>query len=91
MVPQKPVSNIEIKITIVSDIFFFNFLFYIGAQVINNSLLFSGVQQSHAVRQVHVSIHFQTLSPFRLLLITEQSSLSYTISPCWLSIFNIAV
>ena len=39
----------------------------------------------------YVSILFQILFPFRLLHNTEQSSLCYTVSPCWLSILNIAV
>ena len=40
---------------------------------------------------VCVSILFQILSPFRLLQSIEQSSLWYTVSPCWLPILNIAV
>ena len=47
--------------------FFFNFLFYIGAQLINNVVLVSGVQQSDSVIHIHVSILFQILFPFRLL------------------------
>ena len=38
-----------------------------------------------------LSILFQILSPFRLLQSTEQSSLCYTVRPCWLSSLNIAV
>ena len=40
---------------------------------------------------IHVSILFQILFPFRLLQSTEQSSLCYTVGPCWLSILNIAM
>ena len=54
-------------------------------------MLVSGVQQSDSVIHTQVSILFQVLFPFRLLQITEQSSLCYTIGPCWLSILNIAV
>ena len=32
-----------------------------------------------------LSIIFQVLFPFRLLQSTEQSSLCYTVGPCWLS------
>ena len=34
---------------------------------------------------------FQSLLPFRLLQTIKQSSLCYTVGPCWLSILNIAV
>ena len=70
---------------------FFNFLVYIGIQLINNIVLVSGVQQSDSVIRIHVSILFQVLFSFRLLQNTEQSSLCYTVDLCWLSILNIAV
>ena len=54
-------------------------------------MLVSGVQQSDSVIHIHVSILLQILFPFRLLQIIEQSSLCYTVRPCWLSILNIAV
>ena len=66
-------------------------LFYIGAQLINNVLLVSGVQQSDSVIHIHVSILFQILFPFRLLQSIEQSSLCYNSRSCWSSILNIAV
>ena len=59
--------------------------------MINNVVIVSGVQQSDSVIHIHVSILFQILSPFRLLYNIEQSSLCYTVGPCWLSILNIAV
>ena len=65
---------------------FFNFLFYIGVELINNVVLVSGVQQSDSVIHVHVSILFQILFPIRLLHNIEQSSLCYTLGPCWLCI-----
>ena len=34
--------------------FFFNFLFYIGVQLINNVMLISGIQQSDSVIGMHV-------------------------------------
>ena len=57
----------------------------------NSVMLVSGVQQSDSVINVHVSILFQILFPFRLLQSTEQSSLGSTVGPCWLSILYIAV
>ena len=59
--------------------------------MINNVVLVSGVQQSDSVIHIHVSILFQILFPFRLSDNIEQSSLCYTVGPCWLSILNIAV
>ena len=61
---------------------FFNFLFYIGAQLINDVVLVSGVQQRDSVIHVHVSILFQILFPIRLLQNSEQSSLCSTVGPC---------
>ena len=72
-------------------LFFLNFLFYIGVQLINNVVLVSGVQRSDSVTHVHVSLLFQILFLFRLLHNTEQSSLCYIASPCWLSILNTVV
>ena len=54
--------------------------------MINNVVLVSGVQQSNSVIHIHVYILFQILFPFRLLQNIEQSSLCYTVGPCWLSI-----
>ena len=60
--------------------------------MINNVVLVSGVQQGDSVTlHIHVSILFQILFPFRLLQNIEQSSLCYTVGPCWLSSLNIAV
>ena len=57
----------------------------------NNVVLVSGVQQSDSVLHIHVSILFQIPFPFRLLQNIEQSSLCYTVGPCWLSILYIVV
>ena len=54
--------------------------------MINNVVLVSGVQQSDSVIHIHVPILFQIIFPFRLLYNIEQSSLCYTVGPCWLSI-----
>ena len=56
--------------------------------MINNVVLVSGVQQSDSVIHIHVSILFQILFPFRLLENIEQSSLCYSVGPCWLSVLN---
>ena len=47
--------------------------------------------QSDSVVHIHVSILSQILSPFRLLLNIEQSSLCYTVCPWWLCILNTAI
>ena len=39
----------------------------------------------------YIYILFQILFPFKLLQSIEQSSLCYTVGPCWLSILNTAV
>ena len=57
----------------------------------NNVVIVSGVQQSDSVMHIHLSILFPILFPFTLLHNIEQSSLCYTVGPCWLSILNIAV
>ena len=72
--------------------YFFFFLFHIRVQPINNVVIISDEQQ----RDSAICIHGYALSPnhplpCRLLHNIEQSSLCYTISPCWLSILNIAV
>ena len=48
-------------------------------------------QQSDSVLHTHVPILFQIIFPFKLLHNIEQSSLCYTVGPCWLSVLNIAV
>ena len=57
----------------------------------NNGVLISGVQQSDLVTHIHESILCQVLFPFRLLQSIEQSSLCYTVGPCWLFILYIVV
>ena len=65
--------------------------FYIGVYLINSVMLVSGVQQSDSIIHIQVSILFQILFPFWLLQNIEQSSLCYSVGPCWLSILNIVV
>ena len=59
--------------------------------MIDNVMLVSGVQQSDSVIHTHVCTLFQVLFPFKLLQSIEQSSLGYTVGPCWLSILCILV
>ena len=44
-------------------VFFFNFLFYIGVQPINNAVIISGGQQSDSAIHTHVSVLPQTPPP----------------------------
>ena len=59
--------------------------------VINNIVIVSGRQQRDSAIHLYVSILPQSLFPSRLPHTIEQSSLCYTVHPCWLSILNIAV
>ena len=68
--------------------FFFNFLFYVGVELINNIVFVLDVQQNDSVIHIHVSILFQTLFPFRSLYNIEESSPCCIVGPCWLPILN---
>ena len=68
--------------------FFFNFLFYVGVELINNIVFVLGVQQNDSVIHIHVSILFQTLFPFRSLYNIEESSPCCIVGPCWLPVLN---
>ena len=57
--------------------------------LINNVVIVSGIQQSDSVIHINVPVLFQIIFPFRLLHNIEQSSLCYTVGPCWLSILLI--
>ena len=57
----------------------------------NTVVIVSGRQQEESVIHMHVPILSQTPLPFRLPHNIEQSSMCYTVGPCWLYIFNIAV
>ena len=70
---------------------FLNFLFYTGAQPINNVVIVSGGQQRGSAIHIHGSILPQTPLPPKLPQNTEKSSLYYTVGACWLCILNIAV
>ena len=49
-----------------TKLLFFDFLFYIREELLNNVVLFSGVYQSDFIIHIHISISFQILFPFRL-------------------------
>ena len=59
--------------------------------MINNVVIVSGAQQRDSAIHIHVSIVSQTPLPSRLPSNIEQSSLYYTVGPCWLFILNITV
>ena len=72
--------------------FFLSFLnFYIRLKLINNVVIVSGEQWRDSAIHIHVSILPQTPLPSRLPHnVVEQSSMCYTVGPCWLSILNMA-
>ena len=72
-------------------IFFLFFLFYMEIQPINSVVIVSGEQQRDSAMHLHICILPRTPLPSRLPRNVEQSSLCYTVGPCWLSILNIAV
>ena len=59
--------------------------------VTNNIVIVSGEQGRDSAIHIPVSILPQTAILSRLPHNTEQSSLCYTVGPCWLSILNMAV
>ena len=77
--------------------FVFNFNFLTpktcctGVWPINKIVIFSSEQQRDSAIHIHVSVLPQTPFISRLPHNIEQSSLCYTLSPCWLSILNIVV
>ena len=70
------------------QIFFFNFVL-VNSHLTNNVVIDSGKQQRDSAKYRHASILSQTLLPSRLPHNIEQSSICYTVGPCWLSILNI--
>ena len=68
----------------------FNVYFYLESSWLTKLCSFE-VYSKVIQLYIHVSILFQILFPFRLLQNIEQSSLCYTVGPCWLSVLNITV
>ena len=58
---------------------------------INNVMIILGEQWKDSAIHTRVSIFPQTPLPSRLPPNSEQSSQSYTVGPCWLSIWNICM
>ena len=54
-------------------------------------MIASGEQQRYSTVHIHVSILPQTYLPCRLPHNIQQSSLCYTVDPCWSSTLNTAV
>ena len=69
-------------------IVYFFVTFSIRVQPINKGVV-SGEQQRDSAKCIHASILPQMPLPSRLPHDTEQSSLCYSVGPCWLSILNI--
>ena len=54
-------------------------------------MLISGGQQSDSLVRIHAFLLCEVLFPYRLFQNIAQSSLYYTVGPCWSSILNIAM
>ena len=65
--------------------------FYFIMEYSQLTVTVSGGQQKDSAIHIHVSIVPQTPFPSGLPHNIEQSSLCYTVGPCWLSMLNIAV
>ena len=89
--PAQPISFVMFCHQFISShTILLKILFYFGIQLINNVTASDGQQRDSAIH-IHVPILPQTPLPSRLPHHSEQSSLCYTIGPCWLSTLNIAV
>ena len=91
-----PVPDIHIRCPSYSFILllifsFFKLLILYWTIIDYQAVLVSGVQQSDSVIHIPVSILFQIPFQLRLLHNIEQSSLCYTVDPCWLSILTTAM
>ena len=70
--------------------FHFNFLLFTGVQPINNVVIVSGAQQSDSALHIHVHSLPNSLL-IQAAILHWQSSMCYTVGPCWLPILNIAM
>ena len=66
-------------------------IFFVGVGLLYNIVLVSGTHQRDSVIHIHILILFHLDLPYRSLQNSEQCSLFYTVSPCWLSILYIVV
>ena len=67
------------------------FYFVLGNSWLTKNVIILGEQERDLAIYIHVSILPQTPLTSRLPHNIEQSSMGYTVVPCWLSILNIAV
>ena len=90
-IPRAFITSSSLEIQILEHNFFKSFYFVFGySWLINNAVIVTGEQPKDSVIHMHVSVLPQTPVPSRLPHNIEQSSLCYTIGPCWLSILKIA-
>ena len=84
---------IEHRVYVTMNTLYFSlelFISYWGT-LINNVMIVSGEQCRDSTIHIHVSILSQTTLPCRQSCKSKQSSMCYTIGPCWLSILNMSV
>ena len=67
----------------------FNLYFKLECKISN--VLISGGQQSDSLVRIHAFLLCEVLFPYRLFQNIAQSSLYYTVGPCWSSILNIVI
>ena len=90
---NKTKQNTPLRASSPLTLFFFKnfFILYWDIIVTINNVIVSGEQQRDSAIHMHVSTLPQTPLPSRLPHDIGQSSLCYTVGPCWLSILNMAV
>ena len=77
-------SPFSVSLLFVSLFYFLKKLFiFIGVWLVNNVVIVSSGQQSDSAICIHVFIFPQTPLPSKLPHSIEQSSLCYTVGPCW--------
>ena len=67
------------------------FYFVLEYNQLTNNVIVSGEWQRDSAIHIRISILPHNLLPSRLPHNTKQSSLCCTVSPCWLSVLNIAL
>ena len=78
-----------VKLSCIFELYILLFLNFILHWSINHVMLVSGIQQSDSIILIHVSILSKILFLYSLFQSIQQSSLCYTLGPCWLSILNL--
>ena len=77
----------QVKYSWLAD--FFALFCFIEIWLVYSVVLVAGVQQNDSMFFMY--LFFLIVFPFRLFHNIEQSSLCYTVDPCWLSFFSITV